>query len=245
MILQRLSASIRKQDWFTVLIETLIVVLGVFLGLQVNNWNEARLEDRRAAEIHDALVADFIVIRDQLQRHEASARTAMENAIELQRLLGEGGGGLSAYEIAQKVGPATSWAPAVGGSPTYAELVAAGDLNLVRPEAASAALSEFDRKIARLQTVNTTLQRLLYDKADVLFRISYLGEQDEADMSASFRAMLEADIASPEAFVEASIARDILRGDLQFASENLDLAKTVLAALGEDPEATGNMDHAP
>ena len=42
MILRRLTDALRKQDWFTVVIETLIVVLGVFLGLQVNNWNEAR-----------------------------------------------------------------------------------------------------------------------------------------------------------------------------------------------------------
>ena len=37
MILRRLATSIRKQDWFTVFIETLIVVFGVFIGLQVNN----------------------------------------------------------------------------------------------------------------------------------------------------------------------------------------------------------------
>ena len=42
MILRRLTNAFRKQDWFTVFIETLIVVLGVFIGLQVNNWNESR-----------------------------------------------------------------------------------------------------------------------------------------------------------------------------------------------------------
>ena len=42
MILRRLATSIRKQDWFTVGVETLIVVFGVFIGLQVNNWNAAR-----------------------------------------------------------------------------------------------------------------------------------------------------------------------------------------------------------
>ncbi len=41
MILRRIAAAFRKQDWFTVFVETMIVVLGVFLGLQVNNWNEA------------------------------------------------------------------------------------------------------------------------------------------------------------------------------------------------------------
>ena len=43
MILRRLTNAIRRRDWFTVVIETLIVVLGVFLGLQVNNWNVLRV----------------------------------------------------------------------------------------------------------------------------------------------------------------------------------------------------------
>lgn len=42
MILRRLSTALRKQDWFTVLIETLIVMFGVFLGIQVANWNGER-----------------------------------------------------------------------------------------------------------------------------------------------------------------------------------------------------------
>lgn len=42
MILHRIASAFRRQDWFTVFVETMIVVLGVFLGLQVSNWNEAR-----------------------------------------------------------------------------------------------------------------------------------------------------------------------------------------------------------
>jgi hypothetical protein len=59
MILQRLATSIRRQDWFTVLIETLIVVLGVFLGIQLGNWNEARAADARRDEIIQALATDL------------------------------------------------------------------------------------------------------------------------------------------------------------------------------------------
>ena len=32
LILRRITEAFRKQDWFTVAVETLIVVLGVFLG---------------------------------------------------------------------------------------------------------------------------------------------------------------------------------------------------------------------
>ena len=42
MILRRLTTALRKQDWFTVVIETLIVVMGVYLGIQLGNWNAAR-----------------------------------------------------------------------------------------------------------------------------------------------------------------------------------------------------------
>jgi hypothetical protein len=42
MILARAIEHMRQQHWTGVFIELVIVVLGVFIGLQVNNWNEAR-----------------------------------------------------------------------------------------------------------------------------------------------------------------------------------------------------------
>ncbi len=49
MILRRVIAHLRKQEWTAIAIDFLIVVLGVFVGLQVSNWNAARVE--RSAEI--------------------------------------------------------------------------------------------------------------------------------------------------------------------------------------------------
>ena len=51
MILRRLTNAFRKQDWFTVFIETLIVVLGVFLGIQVANWNESNAQRADAQKL--------------------------------------------------------------------------------------------------------------------------------------------------------------------------------------------------
>lgn len=59
MILRRITDAFRKQDWFTVAVETLIVVLGVFLGLQVNNWNAARQDRARAAVYSERLKAEL------------------------------------------------------------------------------------------------------------------------------------------------------------------------------------------
>ncbi len=42
MILKRLAKSIKSQDWFVVCIEIMIVVVGIFIGLQVDDWNKER-----------------------------------------------------------------------------------------------------------------------------------------------------------------------------------------------------------
>ena len=49
MILRRLTENLRAQNWTAITIEFLIVVIGVFVGIQAANWNQARLE-RRATE---------------------------------------------------------------------------------------------------------------------------------------------------------------------------------------------------
>ena len=59
MILRRITDAFRKQDWFTVFIETLIVVLGVFIGLQVNNWNESRQQHALKGYYLERLEADL------------------------------------------------------------------------------------------------------------------------------------------------------------------------------------------
>jgi hypothetical protein len=44
MILRNLTANLRTQNWTAIAIEFAIVVLGVFIGTEVANWNQARLQ---------------------------------------------------------------------------------------------------------------------------------------------------------------------------------------------------------
>jgi len=47
MILRRLTGNLKTQNWTAITIEFLIVVLGVFIGTQVSNWNQERIEKRQ------------------------------------------------------------------------------------------------------------------------------------------------------------------------------------------------------
>lgn len=42
MLLRRITKHIKDQNWFAVGVDFVIVVVGVFIGLQVSNWSEAR-----------------------------------------------------------------------------------------------------------------------------------------------------------------------------------------------------------
>jgi hypothetical protein len=59
MILRRIRDHVGGHNWFAVTIDLLIVVIGVFLGTQANNWNQGRLERRQAREYRAMLTADL------------------------------------------------------------------------------------------------------------------------------------------------------------------------------------------
>ena len=44
MIFKRAVAKLRGQDWAAISIELIIVILGVFIGIQFSNWNATRLQ---------------------------------------------------------------------------------------------------------------------------------------------------------------------------------------------------------
>lgn len=42
MLLRKVTMHVRGQNWTAVLIDLVVVVVGVFVGLQVQDWNEFR-----------------------------------------------------------------------------------------------------------------------------------------------------------------------------------------------------------
>ena len=59
MILKRVVEQLKQQQWTAVVIELTIVVLGVFIGLQVNNWNDARRDRMREQAYLEGIVVDL------------------------------------------------------------------------------------------------------------------------------------------------------------------------------------------
>ena len=70
MILRRMADALRRQEWLTVFIESALIILGVLIALQVDNWNEARQSQRGAIgalqRLHDEVTANIAAIDDRL-----------------------------------------------------------------------------------------------------------------------------------------------------------------------------------
>lgn len=66
MILRRLATAAREQDWFTVFVETCIVVVGLLIGLQINNWNDARSDRAKAEAFSERMLEDVTIAQTRL-----------------------------------------------------------------------------------------------------------------------------------------------------------------------------------
>src|SRR5215218_183783 len=55
MIYKRVAARLRAQDWVAITIELTIVIVGVFIGTLVANWNQERADKRAVLRLVDQL----------------------------------------------------------------------------------------------------------------------------------------------------------------------------------------------
>ena len=59
MILRRVIQHVRKQEWTAIWIDLVIVVVGVFIGIQVSNWNAEREINKKAKVFTERLKVDL------------------------------------------------------------------------------------------------------------------------------------------------------------------------------------------
>jgi len=69
MALRRIMQHVKEQNWFAVWLDIVIVFLGVFIGLQADNWNDARNARDEARKYYARLAEDL--------RAEESTRLAL------------------------------------------------------------------------------------------------------------------------------------------------------------------------
>ena len=145
MILRRLARAIRRQDWFAVLTEFVIVVAGIVVAIQLDNWNESRLKAERAEEYRARLAEDLQYDLAAMKRRRDYFDDVLNFALDAEAALAGDGPVpresawdvvLAAYQAGQ------AWPFAIFGA-TYRELQSAGELDLLGGAQTMTQLSEY------------------------------------------------------------------------------------------------------
>jgi hypothetical protein len=132
MIIRRIADALRQQDWRSIVVETLIVLFGVFLGLQADNWNTTRMDHERARSylerIRDDLEADRATYEDRIRFW---ATVADYGKIGLAYAENGNAGDRSPWDLLLAYFHASQVAELLTVHTTYDELKSAGELGLI------------------------------------------------------------------------------------------------------------------
>ncbi len=131
MILRRLTQSLRDQNWTAIAIEFVLLVLGVFLGMQVSNWNAEREDRLKGSIFTERLKADLRGEDWTYQFLIAYYREVLANANRAAEAL-EGKAALSDEALLVSAYRATQYRNRNQRGSTYDELISTGNIDLIR-----------------------------------------------------------------------------------------------------------------
>ncbi len=221
MILRRLVTALRKQSWLTLVLELVVVMVGIFLGLQVDSWNDARKDRVLEQQYLASLKANFQADIEELDGAIALA----ESRAQLGRLL------ISSIDKGRVEGDPNEFIWAVYSSfllnyPSYTratinDLLSTGNLQLLQDANLKAAVAEY--------------------YTDIEYREQWKINWREAqiDMERTLPHLLDFDVR------EAGLLRynggpDWITKEFQFDSP---VAEQVLRRIIEHPQAKGQIEN--
>lgn len=222
MILRKLAAAIFDQNWFTVLLEVVIVVVGIFLGLQVDDWNETRKDRLREVDflqrIDDELAQDISEFESGITRADQRTKDAqlLLAALGDPTLVSRG----PTEFVRAVVRAGFTYSPVVSDH-TFEEIKSAGELDIIGDVALRTAITKYYQQVRQYSQWGYLRE---------MNQIEYLKRQVGILMPAQFQAFWISRVGSEVTSEEAAAAFDRLVSKPEF----IEWLPITIAFLGED-----------
>ena len=182
MIPRRLYEHIKSHNWFAVAVDFFIVVVGVFVGVQVNEWWTSRTDARREHAYLEALKEDFNQIKTELDHDTREFEAVANSMITLleQSRLDEPT--LSVAELNKAFSAVIYMIGTRVVADTYDNLTGSGDLRLIRNQELKNQLAAFYAQARLIQLVGSTheLQLVSVFQPYIVGNLDYLSVFDGA-----------------------------------------------------------------
>jgi hypothetical protein len=146
MILRRVIKHFRHQEWTAIFLDFLIVVVGVFVGLQVSNWNDARLREQTAQTYIERLREDLAANQEDISQRLSYFRQTRTNALQALSALDQPPEALGEPFLVD-IYQASQMLQREYGRDTYNEILSVGANNAISDVAVRRRLANFYRSI--------------------------------------------------------------------------------------------------
>jgi hypothetical protein len=166
MIGRRFIGHLKNQQWIAFGIELVIVVLGVFIGIQVSNWNQERINSRQAANFAERLKADLREEDWGYQLLIAYNREVLANADRALRAL-EATMTMSDEALLVSAYRATQYKQKLRRRSTYDELISTGTIGLIRDQK----LRDTAMRLYNIPTIDNVVREGMQSRYREAFRM--------------------------------------------------------------------------
>ena len=134
MMFRRFLQRLSQHQWGAIATELTIVIIGVFIGIQVSNWNEER-ETNQRADVFTAHLKDDL--REEDWRYQLTINYSREVLANAERALAalDDGAPIDGEMLLVNAYRATQYMNRVRARSTYDEMISTGTIALIRNQA--------------------------------------------------------------------------------------------------------------
>ena len=150
--LQRVQQHVRDHNWVAAAVDLAIVVIGVFLGIETADWNDARKEHLEERRYYTQIIEDLRTDQQTLQDVERTSRLNDQAAeLSLQALATGIPKGTTPGHLAVQFQHAGFLKLPKPEKRTYDELISTGNIGLLRDQRAKSALANYYGQFSELR----------------------------------------------------------------------------------------------
>lgn len=172
MLLRKFSNAIIKQDWNAILVEVLIVALGIYLGVQANNWQEQQKDIAKEHQLLSRLKEDLQnlqrsniqvidIYQQQLKRYDQVIKFASQQKSWKKPY----------NEWQSLIQPLMGYPDPVTKLPVYDEILATAKLGLIQNDKLRVELTRLNQLLESADATNRDVLRLYSEGYKKLFNL--------------------------------------------------------------------------
>lgn len=167
MVLRRLMQHVREQNWFAVGIDFVVVVFGIFLGMQVNSWNNNRHLNGLEAQYLESIKLDVEASQQYLSERLVRIREQADGLEQILLLSADGFGDKSDLEISQHIHNGLNSAAVLPVQMlAYEELKGSNTVEIIKNFEIRNKLRALDALILLIRQQETERMHVLYSHVD-------------------------------------------------------------------------------